>query len=54
MGEKQVVISFNDLGMIISSFYFGGDEDFSSTEDLIDFLTSEENSGQFISLASSN
>ena len=40
---EQLQISYDDLGVLISSLYFGGDRDFTYTEDLIDFLTSDTN-----------
>ena len=54
MGREQLIISYNDLGMILSSFYFAGEEDFSSTEDLIDYLTSAENANLSVSISKGN
>lgn len=45
---RQIKISNQDLGTIISGIYYGGDEDLSNTEDLIDYLTDEENEGHSV------
>lgn len=39
---KETMVKFSDLATIISGLYFGGEEDLSNTEDLIDFLESKE------------
>lgn len=39
---KETMVKFSDLSTIISCLYFGGEEDLSNTEDLIDFLGSKE------------
>lgn len=39
---KETMVKFSDLSTIISTLYFGGEEDLSNTEDLIDFLESKE------------
>lgn len=39
---KETMVKFSDLSTIISGLYFGGEEDLSNTEDLIDFLESKE------------
>ena len=53
MENSKTKISYSDLGMIISSFYFNDYEGrFENTEDLIDFLTNEENADAYIVLSS--
>lgn len=39
---KETLVEYSDLVTIISGLYFGGDEDLSNTEDLIDFLNENE------------
>lgn len=39
---KETLVKYSDLVTIISGLYFGGDEDLSNTEDLIDFLNENE------------
>lgn len=53
MKTTKAKVSYKDLGVIISLFYFGDDQDFEDTEDLIDFLTSEENNEKSVVLTTS-
>ena len=36
--NEQIEISYIDLAVIIESIYYGGDEDVSDTEDLLEYL----------------